>query len=175
MFRSPQNELSPDWNNPDDISRVIFLCRSRGGITHQLSPAWTPRVNWPQCVKLLTCPFNWLTWLLMRHFLTINWSVNGFDCVEFCFRFCYLSFTSPPFPPLPTGGPQTTLPASSTLVDMTKGKEEGLVLGLSLPRSLNAGNFSCAATRNERNVSRDAGMSCYSPISHWWQEGQTPS
>lgn len=28
-----------------------------------------------------------------------------------------------------------------------------------------AGNFSCAATRNDWNVSTDAGMSCYSPIS----------
>ena len=38
-----------------------------------------------------------------------------------------------------------------------------------------AGNFSCAATRNDCNVSADAGMSCYSPISSWWQEGETHS
>ena len=35
-----------------------------------------------------------------------------------------------------------------------------------------AGNFSCAATRNDCNVSADAGMSCCSPISSWWQERQ---
>lgn len=38
-----------------------------------------------------------------------------------------------------------------------------------------AGNFSCAATRNDCNVNADAGMSCYSPISSWWQEGETHS
>lgn len=46
---------------------------------------------------------------------------------------------------------------------------------LSLMTAESAGNFSCAATRNDCNVNTDAGMSCHSPISSWWQERETHS